>query len=232
MKRTVFFIVIFAIAFTVFFFGPPLLGIEFGLYPLVKVADVFDLLTPLVLIPLYWLLYSAEKKEMKLSHVILFLVFAALWVEGQGMHLSANSIGHLLEGVKGSNAYRLTYFYDEILSHYLWHLGVMSLSVLLVFREWQNPSANEKMPLLPVIVAGIIHGFTFFSIVIEGGTAPLGIPFVLLAVVFGLVRGRKRLGKQPLATLFFVSYVVAMVFFIGWGVYWKGLPQFSEVGII
>lgn len=52
MKRLSVLTVIFAVAFTVFFIGPPLLGTTFSLYPLMRVGDVLDILTPLVLLPL------------------------------------------------------------------------------------------------------------------------------------------------------------------------------------
>ena len=50
--------------------------------------------------------------------------------------------------------------------------------------------------------------------------------------LFGLIWGRKGMSQRPVATFFFVSYLVATLFFIGWGIYWRGLPQFSEVGLI
>lgn len=233
MKRSSALILVFAIAFAVFFVGPPLLGKPFGPYPLMETADVFDILTPLVLLPLYWLLYRMSQKEpINLSGIILFFILAAFWAEGQGMHLSANSIGHLLKGMENSDIYKLTYFYDEVLSHYLWHFGIVGLSAYLIFRQWQNPLLEEHTPRWPLVLAGVIHGFTIFLIVVEAGTAPLGVPFAILAVLLGLVWGRKRMRQQPLLTFFFISYAVATLFFIGWGIYWRGLPQFSEVGFI
>ena len=50
------------------------------------------------------------------------------------MRVSANSIGHLLEGMRGSDTYRLTKFYDETLGHYLWHVGFAGL--LALFAPW------------------------------------------------------------------------------------------------
>lgn len=233
MKRLPALILAFAILFTIFFIGPPFLGRPFGPYPLMKVADVLDIFTPLVLLPLYWLLYLAcQRKPISLSGMTVFFVLAAFWAEGQGMHLSANSIGHLLKGMETSDIYRLSFFYDEVLSHYLWHFGIVGLSAFLIFRQWQSPLSEEKTPLWPVFLAGLIHGFTYFMIVIEAGTAPLGVTFAILALLFVLIWGRKRLGQQPLLTFFFISYVVAALFFIGWGIYWGGLPQFSQVGII
>jgi len=136
MKRLPVLILTFAIAFLVFFFGPPLLGKPFSPYPLMKIADVFDIFTPLVLLPLYWLLYRLGQKEpLKLPGIIAFFVFAAFWAEGQGMHLSANSIGHLLKGIESSDIYKLTYFYDEVLGHYLWHLGMVGYRPLSFFAN-------------------------------------------------------------------------------------------------
>ena len=65
MKRLSFLILVFAILFAVFFIGPSLLSQRFSPYPLMKIGDVFEILTPLVLIPLYWLLYrQSEEKRL------------------------------------------------------------------------------------------------------------------------------------------------------------------------
>lgn len=233
MKKLSILILVFAILFAVFFMGPPFLNMQFSPYPLMEIADVFDLLTPLVLIPLYWLLYRLnQNKPLTPSGIMLFIVLAAFWVEGQGMHLAANSIGHLLEDMKESDAYKLTYFYDEILSHYIWHFGIIGLSALLLWRQWRNPFSEERTGMWPLILAGVIHGFTFFVIVIEAGTAPLGVPFAFLVTVWGWIWGSKRMQQQPLLSFFLISYSVATVLFIGWAIYWGGLPQFSQVGII
>jgi hypothetical protein len=83
-----------------------------------------------------------------------------------------------------------------------------------------------------VIPGGIIYGFTYFALIIEGATTPLGAPFALLAALFILIRGRKNLGKNPVLAFFLVAYLLAIVLFLGWGIYWHGLPEFSKVGII
>lgn len=59
--------------------------------------DAIDTLTPLVLIPIYWQLYKnvTYNSSTKASEVS-FIVLAALWAAGQGMHLSANSIDNLI----------------------------------------------------------------------------------------------------------------------------------------
>jgi hypothetical protein len=223
----------FSVAFAAFFMVPPFLSGQFGPYPLMKLADVFDLLTPLVLIPLYWLLYQVgQDKKPSLRESLAFVVLAALWVMGHGMHLAANSIGHLLREMTGTNAYVLTYFYDETLGHILWHSGVMALSALLLIRQWQNPFSGERASLGLLLPAGIIHGLTFFVIVVEGGTALLAIPFGLIVILAILIWGRGKLREQPLLLFFLISYAVAMLFMAGWGIYWRGLPEFSALGFI
>jgi hypothetical protein len=233
MKRLSFIILIFAIAFIIFFVAPPLLAKQFGIYPLMKVGDVVDFFTPLILIPLYWLLFRLDKNRgASLTENMVFLLFAVIWVAGHAIHLSANSIGHLLEGMEMSDAYRLTHFYDEVLSHYMWHFGIFGLAALTIYRQLRNPFTDKHPAWWMLIIAGVIHGFSIFLIVIEGETAWLGIPFVILVTLFGLIWGWRRFRQQPLLFFFFVACVVAVLFFTGWGVYWRGLPEFSEVGII
>jgi hypothetical protein len=233
MQRLARFTLIFAILFAVFIVSPAFLSKQFALYPLMKNGDVFDLLTPLVLIPIYWSLFQISRdSKPSQNETIVFLILAALWVEGQGMHLAGNSIGHLTKDIAGSDVETLTHFYDEVLSHYLWHVGLVGLSALLIYRQWKNPFVNERSGLGFAIAAGIIHGFNYFISIVEAATAPLGVPFALLVVIFALVWGRGKLRQQPILAFFFVTYLVATLFFLGWGLYWGGLPEFSKVGII
>ena len=233
MKRLSIVALIFSIAFLLLFMAPPFLNKQFGIYPLMKVGDLFDIFTPLILIPLYWLLFRLDaNKAPGLKANLIFLLLAAFWVEGQGMHLAANSIDHLLKGMEGGDIYNLTYFYDEVLSHYLWHFGIFGLSALVILRQWRNPfTEGQAISWLPIL-AGVIHGFTLFIIVIEARTAPLGVTFAILVTMLGLIWGRKRFSQRPMLLFFFVACIVATVFFAGWGVYWHGLPEFSKVGII
>ena len=148
------------------------------------------------------------------------------------MHLAANSVHHLLNEMEGSDAYSLAYFYDEVLSHYIWHLGIFGLSTLIIVRQLRNPFVEKHTMSWTVILAGIVHGFTMFVIVVEAGTALLGVTFVIAVTLFGSIWGWKRFSYQPLLLFFFITCLVAILFFVGWGIYWGGLPEFSEVGII
>jgi hypothetical protein len=92
VKRLSISILIFAINFAFFIIAPGLLNKPFTPYPQLKIADVLDLFTPQVLLPLYFLqLYFGASQFHSLKSMIVFLVFAALWVERL---LAASSIGH------------------------------------------------------------------------------------------------------------------------------------------
>ncbi len=223
----------FTILFAVFIMGPPFLGYTFPLFPLMKISDVFDLLTPLVLIPLYGSLFSQSgSKPARHRQEVAFLVFTAFWVLGQGMHLAANSIEHLASNVTGTDLYNLISFYDEVLGHYLWHFGVIALSALLVYRQMKSPFIEKRAITWNSALAGIIYGFTFFAMVVEGQTTPMGVPFAALFVAFCLLWERRKLNQKPLFFLLFAGYLVAVILFAVWGIWQHGFPEFSEVGII
>lgn len=214
-------IVAFALLFLVLIIGIPFLRNQFSAYPLMKTQDAVDLLTPLILIPVYWLLFQVHPDAKSgPREALVFMVLAALWVEGQGIHLAANSIGHLTGAFAGSNAAALTYFYDEVLSHYMWHAGIIGLSLLLIFRQWRNPFAGMRSTLRAEFGAGILHGLSFGLMALEGATIALGLPSAALVVVFGLARGRGQFRQQPLLAFFFVAYLTAAILFVAWRVYW------------
>jgi hypothetical protein len=223
-------ILIFTVAFVIFIVAPAFLSQRFFLYPLITVGDALDLLTSLVLIPLYWLLFRLGKPPST-SENIVFLVLVGFWASGQGMHLGANSIKHLMGELKGTDAYLLAEFYDELLGHYLWHIGLFGLTALLVWRQVRNPLAAPLASLRTEAVCAVIYGIITFIIVTEGGTVPLGLPFVAAVTVVGLVQ-RKHLREQPITAYFFWANALALILFVIWFVRWGGFPQFSELGLI
>ena len=224
----------FAVAFAAFILGPALLTAPFRPYPLLRAGDILDLLTPLVLIPLYWLLFRAGGEGAPgRAETVAFIALAALWVEGQAMHLAANAIGHRSAEFAGTGGAALVHFIDEQLSHYLWHAGIVGLSWLLLQRAWRDTWVDRRAGTGPATAAGLLYGFTYFAAFVEAGTASLGLPFAALAVGWIAVRGRRRrLGRQPLVTFLFAAHAFALLSFLGWALYWRGLPEFSAVGII
>ena len=240
MYRLSFWILLFVIFSVIFIIGLVFLGNPFPPYELISYQDLLDLLTPLVLIPIYWLLFKfASNKPSTLAEEIIFLVLASLWVMGQGMHLAANSISNLIESmassgqvdVTGSDIFNLTYFYDEQLGHILWHIGMLGLAGLLIYKEWLQPAGYLSVWSV-TILSGVIYGFTLFAITNEGQTVWLGSPFSILVILFTLVWGRRKLSKQPILAFLFIACLVAALLYAGWGIYWGDFPGFFEVGII
>ncbi len=240
MKRLSILTLVFAILSLVFIVLLVFLRFKFPFYPLLSYQDALDVLTPLVLIPVYWLLFRYSARDTSsLAEDIAFMVLAALWVEGQSLHLSANSINNLIESlarnqvidIKATDIYHLTYFFDERLGHYLWHVGMLGLAAVLIYREWRQP-AGLATTWWATILAGIVYGFSYFSIFLEGQTVVVGLPFAIIVVVLTLIRGRRKLAQQPVLAFFFVACLVAFLLFAGWGLYWRGFPQFSDVGLI
>lgn len=240
MHRISRWILLFAILSPVMIILPVLLRIPFSAYPLISYQDALDFLTPLVLLPIYWLLFvQAAKHEPSLVEQMAFVLLAALWVEGQAIHLAANSISNLIEALAGSkqldvtgtDIFQLTYFFDEHVGHTIWHFGLMGLAALLLTREWRHPSGSATQWLVTSI-SGFIYGLTLFIITVEGQTVPLGLPFSVLVGIWGISRGRKILAERPLLAFFLVSCLLAMLLYTIWGVWWGGFPGFFEVGII
>ena len=166
MKRLSLLALVFAVLFLVFYILPVFFRVPFPPYPLMSVQDAIDLLTPLVLIPVYWLLFRrAGGGHARLIEEQAFVLLAVLWVLGHGIHLSANSISNLAEGlaksqtldITGTTIYQLTYFYDEQLSHYLSHGGIVGLALVLILREWRSP-AGERTLWWAAVLARLIHG--------------------------------------------------------------------------
>jgi hypothetical protein len=240
MKRLSLLTLVFAVLSTVFFLLLIFFRSPFPPYRLLNWQDIFDLLTPLVLIPLYWLMFKyASSTASTTREEITFIVLSSLWAMGHGMHLAANALDNLIESlvklqvmdVKGTDIYALSYFMDEHLSHYLWHTAVIGLALLLIYREWRHP-AGEKTTWWATGLAGFIYGFTLFCLFLEGQTVPLGLPSMAVITLVTLFWGRKKLSQQPILAFFFVASFVALLFLIGWGLYWGGFPQFSDVGLI
>jgi len=236
MKRISLLTLIFAILSLTFFLLLIFLRIPFPLYPLMSIQDAIDVLTSLVLIPIYWIMFkSVSQEKSNAGSEIFFMVAAAFWVMGQGMHLSANSINNLIGNlaknqvvdVTAADLYHLTYFYDEYLSHYLWHIGVVGLAALLIYNAWRYPS-SEKTDWRLVAPAGFLYGFTCFCFFLEGNTLVLGLPFAAIVPLFVLIWGRKKLAQQPILAFFFVSCLFALLLFVGWRIYWGSFIPIME----
>lgn len=135
---------------------------------------------------------------------------AIAYVEGHGIHLAANSIGNARGGAAP------VHLWDEVVGHYLWYGGLY----LLVAALAVGPVAVVSVWRWPLAV---LFGLTVATNGIEGGT-PV---FTLVAAVAFAGWGLRRRSELLLCT-----FGLATVLIAGWGLYWQGFPEFSDLGWI
>src|SRR5262249_14530545 len=132
---------------------------------------------------------------------------------------------------KGTDPQLLTHFYDEVLGHYLWHIGLVGLAGVVIWRQIKNPLAAPLSSLRTEAISALIYGFVFFIIADEAGTIPLCLPFAVIVVIVGLIQ-RQKLREQPITAFFFFAHTLALILMAIWFVRWGGFPQFSDLGLI
>jgi len=226
---------------------PPFLT-RFFLWPL-SWGDTLDFLTPFAVIPFAYVLYSRLNRISQSSHspvsssrslhilakVILAVGFLS-YVEGHGLHLSANSIARLLQGMEGTNVFKATYLFDEIISHFIWIVGLYLISLGLIIFAWRlsfKPFIRKSMILLSA--GAVLYGFTYTLEAIEGQTVIFAFPAAILGFLFALIlymKGKRENSRNPILLFFMGAYFLCILLFLCWGISRSGFPQFSELGWI
>jgi hypothetical protein len=226
----------YAIALAAFLLVPPYLKASVGPPQAFTLQEAADLLTPLVVIPLAWLVFDLAG-GLGRRGLVAFLVIAVVWVEGQGIHLAANAIGDAFSHAAAEVFYEtvpgeLDLWLDEVLSHWMWHGAWVALSILVLAAATRGSVGPSDRTSVTAVAAGLVHGATFFLVTVEGATTLLGIPASILILAWCLVSGRRGLLRQPVVTFFLVSTVVTLLGYVAWGALndWA-LPEFSKVGL-
>lgn len=213
----------YALALAVFLLAPPRLTGEPGLFPGFTWQEAVDLVTPIVVIVLAWLVADLAGGLGRLG-TILFLVIAAVWVEGQAIHLATNGIGDTLDACGPREAFydtvpgALTHWYDEWLSHWLWHAGWAALSILLLAVGSRPSAAAAGAGTWLAVAAGLVHGFVFGVVTIEGETYPLGIVLSLVLLGWGALELQRGPRGRPVVVFFVASSLVTLVGYLFWAV--------------
>lgn len=202
-------------------------------------GDLLNFFTPFVIIPIVWKLYFllrenlptlSERKTRTVQFILLF--GSILYVNGQGMNLSANAIARHLSEMKDSPLYWLDYFFDETLGHIFWHSGMVGISVALLLLA---ATLQAEMVLWQILTGALFYSFAYFTDAVEGQTVPLLFPSAVL-ILGGILYYNKKLSRkfsQNAVMLFFLtSYVLAILLFLIWWIWQGGFPQFSELGWI
>lgn len=223
----------YSVALAAFLLIPPLLTAPVGPPRGFTLQEATDLVAPLVIVPLLWLVFDAAGGLGRIGNV-LFLVGAAAWVEAHGIHLAANAVGDAFSTDAAREAFYATipgdldFWLDEVLSHWLWHITWVGLALLVIVAATRSRAQGD--PASPTSgVAGVLHGATFFIVTVEGATTLLGVPAALLALGWGALASRTGSARRPVATFFLVSGIVAVAGYVVWAALNGGeLPEFSK----
>lgn len=236
-------------ALTAFIILPALFPSVYGPYRFLRWGDIIDLFTPLVVLPLAWWLFRVAAHERPHGwETVLFVAFAGLWASGQGMHLAANAIGHSVDvlasfrdyasgifGMALNDVETLTHDLDEVVSHYIWHIGVLGLAAITMLRALRATGrfGIERWSWGVLGIGAGLYGFTFFISIIEAATTPMTVPGALVLFVGGVGVARTRIGSRPVLAFFLVAFALALILCFAWAAMngWR-LPEFSEVGLI
>jgi hypothetical protein len=150
------------------------------------------------------------------------IVGGILYVDGHGMHLAADSIRS--EGLSGE-AERVAHFWDERISHWELHSGLMLVVVAFCLAE-----AEARVPVAPAPWAAVstvaLLGLTLFAGVVEGGTWWLLPPAAIGLGIWAVLRPR------PLLRTCAAAFGLALVLLVVWVVWHGGVPEFSDLGWI
>ncbi len=226
----------YALALALLLIVPPFLKDIVGPPAGFTLQEAVDLFTPLVAIPLAWLVVVLAGGVGRLG-TLAFLVLAAAWVEGQAIHLAANAIGDAF-GPGGAEDFYATvpgdldYWLDEVLGHWLWHgpwVGIALFQLVVGRRAIAGPG-RSAMPI--AVVAGLIIGATFFLVTVEGQTTALGIPCSIAILAWTLVEARRGPARRPVVSFSLVSAATTLAGYLAWAALNGGrLPEFSKVGL-
>lgn len=178
-----------------------------------RYEDFVDLLTPYVVAGPALLALArsgAGRRAWGLA-----LLGTVLFVQGHGLHLSANSISY------ASGPAEPAYLWDERVGHHLWFVG-LSLLVVVVVRAVAGTGIPATTGALGL--AGLV-GLTWAANVIEGGAVPLGI-----ALAAGLTALGWRLRQEGTGRLLLCAFGLSLLLVAGYGVWQGGYPQPSELG--
>jgi hypothetical protein len=209
-------------------------------------SEAFDFLTPLAVIPLALAVFfnlrkaagtegRGKSRSSKWS-VAVFVLGLICYVEGHGLHLSANAVDRFLGGQEDTALHQFVYIYDEVISHFIWDSGVLIIAVALMLAGLRVGFPRLSLAQWAFLVTGAaFFGFSYAVNAIEGQTVVLTFP---AAVVMSLIcfwvyrRGRRRREHNAAALFFLMGFLLSVLLFAYWGIAHPGFPEFSALGWI
>jgi hypothetical protein len=209
-------------------------------------GDAFDFLTPLAVIPValavFFKLRKAAETEGRASFrsskwsVAVFVLGLICYVEGHGLHLSANAIDRLLGGQENTALHQSVYIFDEVISHFTWDSGVLIIAAGLILAGTRVHFPRLSWARWAFLGGGAAcFGFSYAVNAIEGQTVVLTFPAAVLMSLICLWiygRGRRRREHNVAALFFLMGFLLSALLFAYWGIVHAGFPEFSELGWI
>lgn len=177
-------------------------------------ADWIDLAAPYAVVGLAAAAMEAGRATR--TAWLVLLISGLLYTQGHGIHLAANSISNVEPG-------DAAHLWDEVVGHYLWYAGLAGVVAALALAIGDTPAPRSRAWSL---VLAALFGSTVFTNSVEGGTPFLALATALVFVVWG----SRRRGRT--AWLLVPTYSIVLVGLVAWAAYWRGFPQFSELGWI
>jgi hypothetical protein len=183
---------------------------------LVRLHDASDLLTPFAVVgtaaAALWSLHAPPRA------VVLGFVAAVLYVDGHGIHLSANSIG--ADPVPGDAGER-AHFWDERFGHLWWHLGWFGLAAAIALADRGTALGPRQRAAIVLLLAA-----TLFTNTVEGGT------WWLELAATGIFGAWALATRRAVVSSFAGGFALAAALIGIWAAWHGGVPQFSELGWI
>ena len=201
----------------------------------VTVGDWIDAVGTFVAIALYaWIAAGLAARERRPYPALAHLT-AALYAMGRGVHLAANSIHDMIDRTGGADPWGLVYLWDERVGHTMVDLARIGFAIVLVSLE--RPGGADHGSAGPggrvaLFAGSLAYGFTYFACAVEGQTVPLALPYCLAFAVWGIGSAARGRALGPTRTFFTVAAVVSLLFFAIWGIWQRGFPEFTHVGLI
>ena len=175
--------------------------------------DYVDLLTPYAVLGPALLVLARAGAPRRLW--VAALVGCGLFVQGHGLHLSANSIAY------ASGPQAPAYLWDEQVGHHPWFAGLTAMLVAVVQAVRPLPVRGGPVALLLALLVGL----TWAANIVEAGAAPFG-----SAIALGLAAYGWRLRACATGRLLVVAFVLSLVLTAAYGLWMGGYPQPSELG--
>jgi hypothetical protein len=209
-----------------------------------RVVDLADLvvLTPIYIAVILYLFFYMAKAEAPYSLQLTFLIFAFVFITGQAMHFTANSINTYSTEVKDyqsiipTDTYALIYFLDEKLSHYILFIGITGLlTCWFIFDRLTLAAPIMPGHPLSLSIVGAFLGVVLAYSLIEARAVWLLIP--ILVILTGLwlwfwrhsaLPIRKYLTDHPFTSFVAILMIAALLLTVGYGLIYSGFPQPSE----